>query len=58
MRKDDFQQLAQLMYDIIVKHKTVKEVVVAFRQQFREMKYCFSGSEFDDLIQQLDQAIF
>jgi aminomethyltransferase len=57
MRKDDFQQLAQLMYDVIVKHKSVKKEVVAFRKQFLEMKYCFSGNEFDDVIQKLYQLI-
>jgi len=57
MEEQDFQELAQLMYDVIVENKTVKDEVAAFRKHFLDMKFCFSGSEFDELIQKLHQLI-
>jgi aminomethyltransferase len=57
MTANDFQQLAQLMADVILKGQNVKEEVRAFRQRFREMKYCFCGDEFEDLTQKLHKLI-
>jgi aminomethyltransferase len=57
MTADDFQQLAEFIADIILAHKKVKPEVSAFRQRFLDMKYCFKGAEFDDLMQTLHQAI-
>ena len=57
MGADDFRQLAQLMADVILKGKDVKKEVRSFRQQFLEMKYCFGGDEFEDLVQQLHKLV-
>ena len=57
MAADDFQQLAQLMADVILKGKDVKEEVRAFRQRFLEMQYCFAGDKFDDMVQGLHRLI-
>ena len=57
MEAADFAELAQLMADVILKNKNVKKEVMDFRKRFLEMKYCFSGDEFDELEQKLHQAI-
>jgi len=57
MGADDFQQLAQLMADVILKGKNVKEDIRAFRQRFLEMRYCFGGDQFEDLVQQLHSLV-
>jgi len=58
MGKEDFQELAQLMSDVIIRQRSVKKEVAAFRKRFLEMKYCFSGDEFDELIQKLYRLIY
>ena len=57
MKEKDFPELAQLMADIILKNKTVKDEVKSLRQRFLDMHYCFSGGEFDALIQKVHQEI-
>jgi aminomethyltransferase len=57
MQAADFEDLAQLMADVILKNKNVKEEVMDFRKRFVEMQYCFTGDEFEGLEQKLHQAI-
>ena len=57
MGEKDFQQLAQFMADAILKNRNIKEDVRDFRQRFLDMQYCFSGEQFDDLIERLHQLI-
>ena len=57
MEAGDFEALAQLMADVILKSKNVKEEVMDFRKRFLEMKYCFAGGEFEELEQKLHRAI-
>ena len=57
MMENDFQQLAQFMADVILKDKTIKEDVRTFREHFLDLRYCFSGDQFDDLIEMLHKLI-
>ncbi len=57
MKAGDFKQLAQLMADVILKGKDVKEEVRTLRQRFLDLKYCFAGNEFDDLVQELHRLV-
>jgi aminomethyltransferase len=57
MMENDFKQLAQLMADVIANGRDMKEDVRAFRERFVEMQYCFSGQEFEDLIQMLHRLV-
>ena len=57
MTASDFQELAQLITDVILKDSHVKEAVRAFRRRFLAMQYCFSASEYESLIQRLHQLI-
>ena len=57
MQAADFADLAQLMADVILKNKNVKKDVMAFRKRFLGMQYCFSGDEFEGLLQKLHHLI-
>jgi len=57
MEPADFQALAQLMHDVIADNVVVKEPVKKLRQNFRELRFCFKGDEYNDLIQELHQLI-
>ncbi len=57
MLETDFQQLAALMADVILRNSNVGSAVSALRQRFLEMKYCFSGNQFEDQLQQLHQLV-
>jgi aminomethyltransferase len=57
MEAPDFAELAQLMADVILDGKAVKDRVSALRKRFLDMQYCFSGDQFDDLVQQLQRAV-
>jgi aminomethyltransferase len=53
MREDDFKQLAQYIADVIFRDSNVKQEVSSLRKRFLDMQYCFSGGEFEDLMQTL-----
>ncbi len=57
MEKNDFEELAALIRDIIVNRKSVKDEVSTFRKRFLDMKYCFSADECDDFIQKLQKLL-
>ncbi|MBW8017121.1 MAG: glycine cleavage system aminomethyltransferase GcvT [Planctomycetes bacterium] len=57
MQEKDFQQLAQLICDLVNGTKSVKEEVTAFRKRFTNMRYCFSGEEFTPVMEKLYQLI-
>jgi len=57
MAEADFQQLAQLMADVILNNADVKQEISTFRERFVDMQYCFNGDEFDDLVQKLHQMV-
>jgi glycine/serine hydroxymethyltransferase len=45
MKEEDFEGLAELITDVVVKDKNVKDQVRDYRQQFLEMKYCLSSEQ-------------
>ena len=57
MKEEDFKTLAELIHDVIVKKKCVKQEVISFRKHFVDMKYCFSEKEFEDIIEGLHKLI-
>ena len=46
----DFQELAQLIHDVVVKGAVVKDAVTDLRKRCTEMKYCFTGREIEELL--------
>ncbi|CAB5081436.1 Aminomethyltransferase (glycine cleavage system T protein) (EC [Olavius algarvensis associated proteobacterium Delta 3] len=57
MTENDFQELAQLMADVILQGKTVKDEVAKLRSRFLEMQYCFSGDEIDACVEKLQKVL-
>ena len=45
------------MADVILRGREVKEEVRDLRARFLDMRYCFSGDEFEDLTQNLHKLI-
>jgi len=57
MQEADFQELAQLMYDVIVSGKNVKDEVARLRQRFLTLQFSFDENGSDELLKSL-QEIF
>ncbi len=53
MEADDFRELAALIHDVVKENKSVKDKVKALRERFLELKFCFTGKEYEDIIQKL-----
>ena len=56
MKEDDFERLAVLMSDIIIRDADRTDEVVSLRREFLEMGYCFSGSRAESTIATLQDA--
>jgi aminomethyltransferase len=52
-----FQEIAQLIRDVIKEGRSVKEEVSSLRKRFLEMKYCFESDEYEDILQKLSKDI-
>lgn len=53
MKEDEFQELAQLMAEVILHNKEVGPEVARLRGRFQEMRYCFSEPELEGFKQRL-----
>ena len=54
---DDFDKLAQLMADCILRGEAVKEDIQKLRAAHTEMKYCFTDQEVEDAMEVLAEKI-
>lgn len=57
MKESGFRELALLMSDVIQKDVDVSEAVKNLRRQYAELGFCFSGPEYDSLVQDLHKLI-
>jgi aminomethyltransferase len=57
MGKKDFLKLAQLVFEVIVNKKNVKEDIRKFRKDFLDMKYCFADKDFENIMGKLVNLI-
>jgi len=57
MEADDFKTLAEIISDLIINKKNVKDKIIEFRKNFLDMKYCFNEKEFDDLLEKLHKLV-
>jgi aminomethyltransferase len=57
MRGPQFQETAQLMADLILRGKDIKEPVTALRQRFVDMQYCFQDDEMTELLEKLRSMV-
>ena len=53
MEEGDFRELAGLIHDVVKKEINIQTRVKAFRQRFRELRFCFKRNEFSDLFETL-----
>ena len=57
MAETDFQELASLIRDVVLKHAQVKPQVEKMRQRFQDLKFWFSEKEFETLLEELHQLV-
>ncbi len=52
-KEKDFEELAGLVADVVLKDADVKEKALGFRKRFLDMRYCFPEAEGKELVGQL-----
>ncbi len=57
MEEKDFQELASLMKDVVLKNTHVKTRVEKMRLGFQDLKFCFSQQEFEGHLQELHKLL-
>ena len=57
MAENDFQELAQLIADVVLEDAKVNDRVKAFRSKFLDLQFCFHNGEYDELLQRLHKTI-
>lgn len=55
MEEEDFSALAALIYDVVIKNSNVADQVKGLRERSRELKFCFRGEQYADLLQKLHE---
>jgi len=57
MGRDDFRALASLIHDIVVKKANVTDQVKELRERFCELRFCFRGNEYTDVMEKLHELL-
>ncbi len=57
MEEKDFRGLAHLMKEIVIDGADLAEQVKALREPFRELRFCFTGDQYADLVESLHKLI-
>lgn len=57
MKEADFGQVAEMLHDVIVMNRNVREWVNEYRGRFLDMQYCFGPKEFQELFDRLHQLV-
>lgn len=57
MGEEDFRALALLMKEIVIDGADLVEQVKALREPFRELRFCFTGEQYADLVENLHKLI-
>jgi aminomethyltransferase len=57
MQTGEFQEIAQLMADVILERKTVRDKTIDLRRRFLQMQFCFSEADLGGLLSQLHALI-
>ncbi len=55
MEEEDFSALAALIHDVVIKNSNVADQVKGLRERSRELKFCFRGEQYTDLLQKLHE---
>ncbi len=57
MEEDDFRALAGLIHDVVKNGANVTDQVKALRERFSELRFCFRGDEYADMLQKLHKLL-
>jgi aminomethyltransferase len=57
MEAGDFQQLAQLMADVIIHQNFRQQEVARFRKPFCRLRYCFDHDQMENYLQEIHQLL-
>lgn len=57
MEEDEFRTLAPLIHDVVINNAVVPDQIRKLREPFRELKFCFTGDEYTDLLQELHRLL-
>lgn len=57
MQEEDFHDLAVLIHDVVKNNSDVTDKVKALRERFSELRFCFRGDEYDDVLQKLRELL-
>ena len=57
MEPDDFRALAALIHDVVMNDNSVTDQVKTFREQFRELQFCFRNDEYADVLEKLHELL-
>ena len=57
MEEKDFQTLAELISDVLVKDAVVVDEVKSLRHRFGQLQFCFGDEEYADLLNQLHELL-
>jgi aminomethyltransferase len=57
MGEEQFRRMAELMSDVIIRGKNVKERIKELRKPFCEIQFCFRGDEYADILQKLHELL-
>jgi aminomethyltransferase len=57
MREADFDPAAEMIADVVLRNRPVKDAVRAFRRKFLDMKFCFTGTEIETRMEQLHRLV-
>ena len=53
MQEDAFLALAELIKEVVQNNASIKDQVMALREPFCELQFCFRGEEYADILQKL-----
>jgi aminomethyltransferase len=57
MEENDFEELAPIMADVVLKNTKAVDRVKAFREKFLDLQFCFRGDEYAGMLESLHQLI-
>jgi len=57
MEEEDFVALSVLIRDVVMNDADVSDQVKALRKRFSQLRFCFRGDEYADMLQKLHELL-
>jgi aminomethyltransferase len=57
MREADFGPAAEMIADVVLRGRSVKDAVKTFRRKFLDLKFCFTGTEIESRLERLHRLL-